>query len=185
MSEEEILAMIENAKKRPYNKPAKYSDTVYTKLIDFVNSLIGTEISLNEQGIKDIIKVADKFGIENTLQGIQEATKYLRVTGNESPHPNNVDQFLDKIPAVVSLIDKPQLERQIHYCMGIGKNKFGPWSCPKIKDLTLAGIEFYRSQNLSDDVISDWMEKIYIPNLKDASNWTSWKKTLPNKWFEE
>jgi hypothetical protein len=182
-NEKSLLDLIDQAK-QDFKKPnTRYSQEVHQKVIDLLEDI--TNYDLTDYSKINLITLIEKFGLEQTLDGINSAKKYLEYTDLEQTKPTeeSVDKFLVRYGGVVHNEGLSEIDQKIYFMMGIGRSRFGNWSYRKVQWIGKKLVEYLRERNHTDQQILDILDNEVIPDMHKSKNWTTWKFTLPNELF--
>jgi len=182
-NEENILKLIAETKKILSEKSRPHSANLYAGMLDLIESLIHPQV-LTDTGKINIMSLVDKFGPEKFIMGVKEAERYLRREQNITLTSENIEEFLFKLPRVLSIIHKSPIEKKTHYIYGIARNRFGNWSIKKMSKMMKIVIEESEENGLTEEQIIQFLDSQFIPYMKEARNWTEFRDGLPEHYTE-
>ena len=162
----------------------EFEDEKVTMVSDYWASMM-TPYSLNENGLKALEKLINKFPIEDILEAIDIANKkYLVFDGDGNITKESVEEAFNKVGGICALKNMSEIKKKIAYIKGICRNRFSYWDNKKGSIILNNYVNALQEAGWSDERIVEDLENEVIPKSIESQNWSQWHGLI-EKWTED
>lgn len=168
-----------------WKKSLSNFDSEKVKLVSDYWASLMKPFYLSESGLKRLDLLMKKFPLEDVLEAIDIANKkYLQYDNNGNILKDSVEKAFNKVGGICAVKNMPRINQKLAYVKGICKNRFSYWDDKRGSIILNNYVNALKEQDWSEEQIIEDIENEVIPNTKECSNWSQWKKLL-EKWTDD